>query len=119
MDPKNIFIWNVRGLNSTSRQSSVCSFIESFEADIVCLQETKMQNLSNRVVMSYLGADFEDFLDLPSVGASGGILLAWKRHIQATGLRRVDHWIPTVFLCNFRKFYGQSWWLTCVHGPPK
>lgn len=59
-----------------------------------------MQNLSNRVVMSILGADFEDFLDLPSVGASGGILLAWKRHIQATGLRRVD---PNSVSVQFQK----------------
>jgi exonuclease III len=64
MDPKKIFVWNVGGLNSASRQSSVRSFVEACGADIVCLQETKMQNLSRGNVMFILGADFEQFLSL-------------------------------------------------------
>jgi exonuclease III len=45
MDPRKIFIWNVRGLNSTAIQSSVRSFIESLGEGIGCLQETKMPKL--------------------------------------------------------------------------
>jgi exonuclease III len=54
MDPKKIFIWNVRGLNSPSKQHSVRTFIDSVGADIVCLQETKMQNISRGTVLAIL-----------------------------------------------------------------
>jgi exonuclease III len=62
MDPRKIFIWNVRGLNSTSRQSSVRSFIDSLGVDIVCLQETKMQEITRIKVIAILGANFEHFV---------------------------------------------------------
>ena len=52
MDPSKIAIWNVRGLNSVARQDSVRSLVESTKADIVCLQETKMEHLSQRTVLS-------------------------------------------------------------------
>jgi exonuclease III len=42
MDPKKILIWNVRGLNSSSRQDVVRTLVEASRVDIVCLQETKM-----------------------------------------------------------------------------
>jgi hypothetical protein len=39
-----------------------------------------MEEISRFSVISWLGADFADFVFLPSVGASGGILVAWKSH---------------------------------------
>jgi exonuclease III len=76
MDPRKIFIWNVRGLNSTSIQSYVRSFIDSLGMDIVCLQETKMQEITRIKVLAILGVDFKHFVYLLSLGASGGILVA-------------------------------------------
>lgn len=78
MDPKKILIWNVRGLNSRSRQDAVRTLIDSARVDVVCLQETKMPSISQRDVLSMLGADFNQFIVLPSVGASGGILVTWR-----------------------------------------
>jgi exonuclease III len=46
--------------------------------DVVCLQETKMASISQRDVLSMLEADFNQFIVLPSVGASGGILVTWR-----------------------------------------
>ena len=71
MDPKKILIWNVRGLNSTARQGSVRSLVASSCADIVCVQETKITAISQRVILSALGSDFTGYLALPSAGASG------------------------------------------------
>jgi exonuclease III len=59
--------------------------VESAWADIVCIQETKIANLSQRVTLSALGSGFSDYVVLPAVGASGGVLVAWKQHLQATG----------------------------------
>jgi hypothetical protein len=37
-------------------------------------------------MLSMLGSDFSNFLVLPSLGASGGILVAWKHHLGAQAL---------------------------------
>jgi exonuclease III len=103
-----------RGLNSPSKQHSVRTFIDSVGADIVCLQETKMQNISRGTGLAILGVNFEEFLFLPTSGASGGILLAWKRHVQATGHNRMDTYSVSV---QFQQSNGQPWWLTGVYGP--
>jgi exonuclease III len=81
----------VRGLNSSVRQDSVKELVDSSQVDAVCVQETKMQSISTRSIISMLGAEFFDYVYLPSIGASGGILITWKRHIGHTGQQRVDN----------------------------
>lgn len=79
MDPANFLIWNVRGLNSSARQDAVRTLVEASRADIVCLlQETKMAALSQIVMLSMLGTEFTNHVELPAIGSSGGILVAWK-----------------------------------------
>jgi exonuclease III len=114
MEPEKFLIWNVRGLNSTARQDSVRTIVDSSRADIVCLQETKISAMSNRVLLSALGSDFTDFIAAPSIGASGGILVAWRRHIKASGAVRTDNYSVTIQISPEN---GQVWWLTCVYGP--
>jgi exonuclease III len=114
MDPENFLIWNVRGLNSSVRQDSIKELVDSSQVDVVCFQETKMQNITRRNILSMLGADFPDYVYLPSVGASGGILIAWRRHIGHTEQRKLHNHSVSVQFC---KAGGQAWWLTCVYGP--
>lgn len=80
MDPKKILFWNVRGLNSKARQDSVRTLVDSEQKqiDIICLQETKMQVVDRGIILSILGGNFSEYVVLPSIGASGGILIAWK-----------------------------------------
>jgi exonuclease III len=54
----------VSGLNSSSRQSAVRELVSSFRAEVVCIQETKMEEISRFSVISWLGADFADFVFL-------------------------------------------------------
>jgi len=114
MDPEKILIWNVRGLNSTARQDSLRSILASTRADIVCIQETKITDMNQRILLSALGSDFSEFLTVPSIGASGGILVAWRRHIGSSNARRIDNHSLSI---QFIPENGQSWWLTCVYGP--
>ena len=83
MNPSNILCWNVCGLNSRARQDSVRTLVTSARIDIVCLQETKMAGVSRSTLLSMLGSDFYS-VELPSVGASGGVLVAW-RHYSSSG----------------------------------
>jgi hypothetical protein len=113
MYPSKILIWNVRGLNSVARQDSVCTLVDASRADIVCIQETKMLAITNRVILSALGSDFSNFSAVPAVGASGGILVACRRHIRVTDISRIDYHSVTIRVSQSN---GQHWWLTCVYG---
>jgi exonuclease III len=114
MDPKKIMIWNVRGLNSLARQDTVRTLVEATQADIVCIQETKIANMPQQVLLSALGSSFTDYLELPAMGASGGILVAWRRHVQTTKSRRLDINSSSIQFCSES---GVAWWLTGVYGP--
>ena len=96
MDPAKILTWNVRGLNSIPRQDSVRSIVDSTRSDIVCIQETKITGISRRIILSTLGSEFSYFVAAPSIGASGGILVAWRRHIGFSVAQRVDNHSVTV-----------------------
>jgi exonuclease III len=78
MDLSKVLIWNVRGLNRKARRDAVRDMVASTRPDLVCLQETKEEAILCRMVMSMLGADFDEFIVLPVDGTCGGILLAWK-----------------------------------------
>jgi exonuclease III len=114
MDPSRILVWNVRGLNSSARQDAVRTILQASKSDIVCLQETKMPVIPQRVVLSMLGSDFSSYLELPAEGSSGGILVAWRQSLGAIGERRIDNHSASVQFCTEE---GQAWWLTCVYGP--
>jgi endonuclease/exonuclease/phosphatase family metal-dependent hydrolase len=50
-----ILSWNVRGLNDRDKRLQVRSFIKQWRADIICLQETKLELVSRRIVHSLWG----------------------------------------------------------------
>jgi len=90
MNPSNILCWNVRGLNSRARQDAMRTLVNSSRVDFVCLQETKMPVISQGVILSMLGSVFSHWVVLPAVGASGGILLAWRQDLGPATASRVD-----------------------------
>lgn len=114
MNPSNILCWNVRGLNSKARQDAVRNLVTSSHVDVVCIQETKMTKISRGAILSTLGSDFTHFVELPSVGASGGILVAWHSALGPANATRVDRHCISV---QFSPSTDQAWWLTCVYGP--
>ena len=44
--------WNVRGANNPNKRNVIRNFIRSQMADLVCLQETKIQEVSPAVARS-------------------------------------------------------------------
>ena len=115
MDPSHILVWNVRGLNSQARRDAVRTIVDSSKVDVVCLQETKMPAVNRQCILSMLGADFDNnFIFLPSVGASGGLLIAWRACLGVISSSRVDNFSASVQFCPSE---GPPWWLTCVYGP--
>ena len=92
MNPSRILCWNVRGLNSRVRQDAIRNLISNSRVDIVCLQETKMSVMSVGVILSSMGSDFTNWIDLPAAGASGGIVVAWRQGLGPALATRVDNY---------------------------
>jgi exonuclease III len=118
MNPNcTIFSWNVRGLNDHTKRESVRHTILSTGASIICLQETKISNWSNVLLKETVGARLANqTFHLPSLGASGGILIA-------ADLDYFDMVIipcASVYSISVRirsRLVDEVWDLTGVYGP--
>lgn len=71
----NIVTWNVRGLNDGAQRIRVHNLLHLWKADMVCLQETKLEVVSKDLVRSLWRCRYIDWICLDSIGASGGIIL--------------------------------------------
>ena len=81
---------------------------------IVCLQETKLQDVLINVVRQCLGAKFEKFFYLSALGTRGGILVTWDATItQLSNQHYMNHTLTVLVKCPDDE---QPWWLTCVYG---
>ena len=69
--------WNVRGLNRLEKRLQIRNLLLMWKADIVCLQETKLEWITRGIVRSIWSCPYIDWLYLGSKGASGGVLLMW------------------------------------------
>jgi exonuclease III len=110
-----ILSWNVRGLNDRDKRNQVRYFLKLWGADVICLQETKLDLITRGIVRSLWGIHHVDWVYLGSDGASGGILLMWDRRVvekidEAVGLFSVS--------CKFRCISDQyEWAFSGVYGP--
>ena len=53
--------WNVRGANDSSKRKVIKAMIRSQRADLVCIQETKIQTMTEGVVRSLGSGRFLDW----------------------------------------------------------
>lgn len=77
MDLK-ILTWNVRGLGNRDKRVAVYKGIGGVSLNILVLQESKIEEMSNRMVAEIWGPPIKEWLALPFGGASGGILIIWN-----------------------------------------
>ena len=71
--------WNVRGLNDPHRRKIIRNVIRYQRVNLVCLQETKIQNMIVAVARSVgVGRNY-DWRALNAEGSAGGILLFWDK----------------------------------------
>lgn len=73
----NILCWNVRGLNSMDRKTTVHETIAAAQCQIVCLQESKLPNMDHFTASFLGGHRLKQFAQRPAQGTRGGILLLW------------------------------------------
>jgi hypothetical protein len=107
--------WNVRGLNEINKRRKVRNLCRQWKADIICLQETKLELISSSIVQSLWGCHFVDWCYLASRGASGGILLMWDRRVVVKTEMYVGEYVVA---CSFKNTVDDfSWAFAGVYGP--
>lgn len=107
--------WNVRGLNSERKWNSIRDKIVESRAEVICLQETKREFFDISYLRNFCPADFDMFEYLPSVGASGGILIAWKG-IAFSGQLMFSNCFAISMEFTSR-LNNDTWMLTVVYAP--
>ena len=90
-------------------------FIRDQRVDVVCLQETKIQNMNRQMARSLGAGRFSEWVFVDATGSAGGILLMWdKRIVEASET------VCGIFTasCSFRNVEdGFRWIFTGVYGP--
>ena len=77
----HLLSWNVRGANNSDKRRVIKALIKKNKVDLVCLQETKIQEMSRGLVRS-LGAErFLEWGVVDSRGAVGGIVVFWDNRV--------------------------------------
>jgi exonuclease III len=70
--------WNVRDINSRGKWSAIRDKVIDSACDIICFQETKKEEFDVNFLKNVFPPNFDKFEFLPSIGASRGIITAWK-----------------------------------------
>lgn len=73
-----VLTWNVRELGSVEKRRLMKEAIKSCNLDVLVLQETKKDKMSNQLVRWILGPDLSEWCVVPVVNTTGGILCAWN-----------------------------------------
>ncbi|KAL6339823.1 hypothetical protein AAG906_034911 [Vitis piasezkii] len=110
-----LLCWNVRGANDSSKRKVIKALIRSQRVDVFCLQETKIQAMSEGVVRSLGTGRFLGWGAVEASGSAGGILVCWdKRTLDVVDVEVGQFSIS----CRVRNVEdGFCWMFTGVYGP--
>ena len=83
MKKLKVMCWNVRGLGDESKCNVVRNVIKESRCDVVCLQETKLNERNLSYVLRVLPSFFNrQVVSIDARGSAGGVLIAWKHNYE-------------------------------------
>ena len=91
--------WNVRGVNNCDRRKVIKTLIKKNRVDLVCLQETKIQEMSRGLVRSLGVGRFLEWGVVDSRGATDGIVVFWDNRVLE--LVDLEKGVFSIF-CHFK-----------------
>jgi exonuclease III len=107
--------WNIRGINSEKKWLALASKIDECGYAIICIQETKREDFYIQFIRNFAPKKFNKFEFLPSIGASGGIIIFWNGSLFQGSLEFQNELsISVKFISNMSK---DTWILTNIYGP--
>lgn len=89
--------------------------IRKFKPDLVVLQETMKERVSPMLTRSTVGWDLSSWIEIPSCGAAGGVLLAWDPSM----VNKVDELVCSFSISiRFSELASRfEWMFTGVYAP--
>ena len=83
-----VISWNVRGVNAPEKRKVIKNFLRNYRADIICLQETKVQEMSVKLARGLGAGRRWNWKTLNAEGSAGGhpFALGQQSH-QFSGFR--------------------------------
>ncbi|RVW76326.1 Transposon TX1 uncharacterized 149 kDa protein [Vitis vinifera] len=96
--------WNVRGANDSEKRKIIKSIIKSNKVDVVCLQETKIKDMSTGIVRSLGVGRHIDWRAINSkggwrcsgvLGQQSGGLFTWRGGLNNQSQSRLDRFLVT------------------------
>lgn len=111
----NILCWKIRGTNAVEKWDAIRNKIEESACSIVCLQETKREFFYSAFIRKFAPRHLDKFDFVPSVGASGGLLVLWSSSLFSGAVIDRQNCCITVRFTSVLN--GETWNLTNVYGP--
>lgn len=110
-----VLCWNVRGFNSENRQRAVRQKNDESGCSVICLQETECEMMDQRFIRKFCPQRFDHFVFVPSLGASGGMIVLWNSALFSVKLiASISYGITMEFQS---KHNSNIWTLVTVYGP--
>ena len=70
--------WNIRGLGDSDKCSLLKVALLASRSSVVCLQESKLQEVDRRKAATFLPQCLRSVVYMPASGSSGGTIVAWN-----------------------------------------
>lgn len=96
----NVITWNVRGVRRPAKRFLVKGFLNLHFADVCCLQETKLEKVSNSTWIKIGGYCLDHFIFLPARGYAGGTILGWNSALLTGNIDRIGAFNLPVDFCS-------------------
>jgi len=110
-----LITWNVRGLNNTTNKKLVKTCLQKWKADVVCLQETKVNKGIEGIAYQIWSSRWMRLGYIEGDGSKGGILIMWDSRVW-TGTK-VEEGTYSI-TCKFESTQNYfSWYFTGVYAP--
>ena len=104
-----------KGLNARDKQLALWNAINGSGCSVICLQETKKCHFDIAFIKSCCPARFDEFVYVPSNGASGGLIVIWNSSIFSGMVMHCEPFALSVYFTSTQS--AQSRTLVNIYEP--